>query len=230
MTEQSQFAGVEIVIAEDSLTQAERLRYYLENTASWCAPRATAARRSRWSPNGVPPWSSPTSSCPRSTATSCRRLRADAATADLPVILLTALSESADVIGGLASGATDFVGKPCNERRSWPAYSARWATASCAAGRRPATASRCCSPAAATRCSRAPPRTSTSSLVVRGRDRKRSAVERGQQPAEGRAAEYLDPGDALSEAHGVQSRGPARRRSRRCHLVCQSGRRTALSA
>lgn len=42
----------------------------------------------------------------------CERLRASDATASVPVILLTALNESADVERGLEAGADDFLVKP----------------------------------------------------------------------------------------------------------------------
>ena len=40
------------------------------------------------------------------------RLRADEATRDLPVILLTARVQEGDIARGLAAGATDYVTKP----------------------------------------------------------------------------------------------------------------------
>ena len=42
----------------------------------------------------------------------CRRLRADERTADTPVILLTSRAQEADVTGGFAVGATDYMTKP----------------------------------------------------------------------------------------------------------------------
>jgi two-component system, OmpR family, alkaline phosphatase synthesis response regulator PhoP len=42
----------------------------------------------------------------------CRLMRADPATADIPVIMLTARGEEADRIGGLELGADDYVTKP----------------------------------------------------------------------------------------------------------------------
>ncbi|GBD36775.1 Phosphate regulon transcriptional regulatory protein PhoB [bacterium HR36] len=42
----------------------------------------------------------------------CRLLRADAATARIPILMLTARSEEADQIVGLAVGADDYVTKP----------------------------------------------------------------------------------------------------------------------
>lgn len=117
MSEAPQYAGAEIVIAEDSLTQAERLRYFLEKNGFV----VHCARNGRQALEMV------AERCPRLVVSDivmpevdgyelCRRLRQDAETADLPVILLTALSESTDVISGLASGATDFLGKPYNEQ------------------------------------------------------------------------------------------------------------------
>jgi len=45
-----------------------------------------------------------------------RRLRADAETSDLPVILLTARAQEADVRHGFASGASAYVKKPFSPR------------------------------------------------------------------------------------------------------------------
>jgi two-component system phosphate regulon response regulator PhoB len=46
----------------------------------------------------------------------CRRLRALSKTADVPVMMLTAKSEEADVVRGLNEGATDYVTKPFSPR------------------------------------------------------------------------------------------------------------------
>ncbi len=42
----------------------------------------------------------------------CRRLKADPATADIPVIFLTAKDQTGDIVGGLELGAVDYVTKP----------------------------------------------------------------------------------------------------------------------
>lgn len=42
----------------------------------------------------------------------CRRIKADPATRDIPVIFLTAMNETVDVTRGFAAGAVDFVTKP----------------------------------------------------------------------------------------------------------------------
>lgn len=45
----------------------------------------------------------------------CRRLKADSKTADIPVVMVTALSDIEDRIEGLNSGADDFLTKPIND-------------------------------------------------------------------------------------------------------------------
>lgn len=46
----------------------------------------------------------------------CRRLKADMETAHIPVIMLTAKGEEADVVTGLGIGADDYVAKPFSMR------------------------------------------------------------------------------------------------------------------
>ncbi len=45
----------------------------------------------------------------------CQRLKADPATAHIPVVMVTALSDSEDRVKGLESGADDFLSKPVND-------------------------------------------------------------------------------------------------------------------
>lgn len=42
----------------------------------------------------------------------CRRLKADATTQEIPIVMLTAKSEDADIVAGLEIGADDYVTKP----------------------------------------------------------------------------------------------------------------------
>ena len=44
----------------------------------------------------------------------CKRIKANPASADVPVIFLTAMSETTDVTKGFALGAVDFVTKPAD--------------------------------------------------------------------------------------------------------------------
>jgi two-component system cell cycle response regulator len=45
----------------------------------------------------------------------CRRLKADAVTAHIPVVMVTALTDSEDRVRGLENGADDFLSKPVND-------------------------------------------------------------------------------------------------------------------
>ena len=45
----------------------------------------------------------------------CRRLKLDPATANIPVIMVTALNEFGDIERGIDSGTDDFVSKPINK-------------------------------------------------------------------------------------------------------------------
>jgi DNA-binding response OmpR family regulator len=46
----------------------------------------------------------------------CRRIREDETTADLPVIMLTAKAQASDIQTGFSTGATDYVVKPFSPR------------------------------------------------------------------------------------------------------------------
>lgn len=45
----------------------------------------------------------------------CKKLKADPATADIPIIMITALSEISDIERGVESGTDDFLTKPVNK-------------------------------------------------------------------------------------------------------------------
>ncbi|MBE0535069.1 MAG: response regulator [Phycisphaerae bacterium] len=45
----------------------------------------------------------------------CRRIKSDPATADIPVIMVTALNELGDIERAISSGTDDFLSKPINK-------------------------------------------------------------------------------------------------------------------
>lgn len=107
----------EILIVEDSATQAERLRYILEKNNY----RFAVAR------NGREALARIAAQCPSLVISDivmpemdgyelCRRLKQDERSRNLPVILLTSLSDPVDVVKGLECGADNFIFKPYEER------------------------------------------------------------------------------------------------------------------
>jgi signal transduction histidine kinase len=104
---------LEILVAEDSPTQAEQLKYILEEHDF----RAIITR------NGKEALEAMHAHKPTLVITDinmpqidgyelCRRIRADERLADMPVILLTSLSDPEDVFKGLECGADNFITKP----------------------------------------------------------------------------------------------------------------------
>ena len=107
---------LEILIAEDSPTQAEQLKYILEKHNF----NVTAMR------NGRDAFEAMLVRKPTLVITDvnmpemggyelCRRIRADAELANIPVILLTSLADPEDVFKGLECGADNFITKPYDE-------------------------------------------------------------------------------------------------------------------
>jgi len=112
----SQDEVLDAVVAEDSLTQAERLRYYLDRNG-FAVRRGGNGREAldlihETKPDVV---ISDVVMPEMDGLELCRQIRQDPELSDLPVILLTALTGATDVIDGLASGASDFLVKPYTE-------------------------------------------------------------------------------------------------------------------
>jgi CheY-like chemotaxis protein/HPt (histidine-containing phosphotransfer) domain-containing protein len=108
---------VEILIVEDSPTQAAQLRYILEQHGY----RVSFAR------NGVEALAAIQDHQPTIVISDivmpemdgyelCRRMKEDTAIADIPIILLTTLNDSRDVVKALENRADNFITKPCNEQ------------------------------------------------------------------------------------------------------------------
>ncbi len=108
---------VEILIAEDSPTQAQRLRYILEQQGYLVTHAANgrlaleAARLRR--PTLV---ISDVVMPEMNGYELCRHLKGDEKLGDIPVILVTTLSDPEDVIRGLECHADNFILKPYEER------------------------------------------------------------------------------------------------------------------
>jgi signal transduction histidine kinase len=108
---------VQILIAEDSPTQAERLRYTLEE-AGYRVSTAT---------NGLNAYNQARHARPTLVISDivmpemdgyqlCQQVKSDPLLRDIPVILVTTLSDPQDVIRGLECGADNFVVKPYDEK------------------------------------------------------------------------------------------------------------------
>ena len=102
-----------VLIAEDSVTQAERLTHILEQQGFkvTCAPngRLTLDMAQRQRPDLV---ISDVAMPEMDGYELCRRIKGDPELADVPVILVTTLSDPQDVIRGLECRADNFVLKP----------------------------------------------------------------------------------------------------------------------
>ena len=108
---------IEILIAEDSPTQAERLQYLFEehgfavNTARNGAQALAAARRDKpaliVSDVMMPVMDG---------FVLCGEIKRDDQLKDIPVILLTTLSDVRDIMKGLECGADNFIRKPYEDR------------------------------------------------------------------------------------------------------------------
>jgi PAS domain S-box-containing protein len=110
-------SGRQILIVEDSPTQAERLRHLLE-TSDYGVDVA---------PNGEAALASLRRRTPALVITDvvmpgmdgyalCKQIKSDERLREIPVILLTSLSEPQDVIRSLECGADNFIRKPFDER------------------------------------------------------------------------------------------------------------------
>ncbi len=103
----------EVLIVEDSLTQAEDLRYVLDRQgyATWVARNGREAyeRIRARKPNLV---ITDVVMPEMDGFTLCRKIKSEKDLKDLPVMLLTALSDAEDILKGLECGADDFITKP----------------------------------------------------------------------------------------------------------------------
>jgi signal transduction histidine kinase len=115
-SEKDRKSGVEILVAEDSATQREQLRYVLEErgysvTAAANGKAALDAARRRKPTVIISDIVMPE----MDGYALCKAVKSDDALKDIPVILLTTLSDARDVLRGLECGADNFIRKPYQE-------------------------------------------------------------------------------------------------------------------
>ncbi|MCO6058016.1 EAL domain-containing protein [Pseudomonas sp. MOB-449] len=111
------YADADILVVEDSPTQATELQYMLE--AVGCKVRVAR--------NGIEALGMIAERRPTIIISDivmpemngyelCQQVKGSAQTQDIPVILVTSLADSRDVVHGLASGADNFIVKPFDEK------------------------------------------------------------------------------------------------------------------
>ena len=104
---------LEILAVEDSPTQAELLRHLLEQSGYHVTLASTGAQALALLDEHAPSLVISDVIMPEMIGYElCRRIRADERTRDIPVILLTSLSSTEDVLKGLTCGADSFITKP----------------------------------------------------------------------------------------------------------------------
>src|ERR1043166_4969172 len=113
---QSFVSPVKILIAEDSRTQAQRLRHILEQQGYQVEVASNGRLALQMAPQFRPAMIISDVVMPEMDGYELsRRIKADADLCDIPVILVTTMSDPQDVIRGLECGADNFVLKPYDE-------------------------------------------------------------------------------------------------------------------
>ncbi len=104
---------VAILIVEDSVTQAERLGHTLEQAGYDVSKRVNGGEALAFLENSHPDLIISDIVMPETDGFQlCRRIKSDSRLKDIPVILLTALSDPQDVLTALECGADNFITKP----------------------------------------------------------------------------------------------------------------------
>ena len=113
MKSESSRAHIEILIVEDSLTQAAHLKSVLEEHDFYVVSASNGQEALEILRERKPTLVITDIAMPGMDGYElCRCIRAEERLCDLPVILLTALSDPEDVFKGLACGADNFITKP----------------------------------------------------------------------------------------------------------------------
>jgi len=108
---------VEVLIVEDSPTQAAQLEYMLEQYGYEVSVANNGKEALAWLSSHKPTLVISDVNMPEMDGYQlCQQIKTDENLRDLPVVLLTALSDPEDVIRGLDCGADNFITKPYNEK------------------------------------------------------------------------------------------------------------------
>ena len=106
----------EILIAEDSPTQAAQIKHLLETNNYRATVTKNGKEALEWLSTNKPSLVISDILMPEMNGFElCEKIKSDERTKDIPVILLTALSNPDEVIEGLSSGADSFITKPYNK-------------------------------------------------------------------------------------------------------------------
>src|SRR5208283_4788678 len=107
---------IEILIAEDSPTQAEHLRYILEKRGFKVWAVADGKEALEFLKRQKPDIVVTDILMPEMSGYElCKKIRSDGDLKDVPVIIVTALSDPTDVLRGLECEADNFITKPYDE-------------------------------------------------------------------------------------------------------------------
>lgn len=110
-------ANETILIVEDESDIRELIRYNMEREGFKVVEAGSAEEAVAWLKKGVPDLVLLDLMLPGTDGFAfCRALRADEKTAKVPVIMVTARDEDADIVAGLEVGADDYVIKPFSAR------------------------------------------------------------------------------------------------------------------
>src|SRR5438045_6639876 len=110
-------SAVKILVAEDSPTQAQRLQHLLEQQGYHVTIAAHGRGALEAAQNCKPTLIISDVIMPEMDGYElCRRVKSDDSLADVPVILVTTLSDPQDVIPGLECRADNFILQPYDER------------------------------------------------------------------------------------------------------------------
>ncbi|MCK4748363.1 MAG: response regulator, partial [Bacteroidales bacterium] len=106
-----------IVIAEDSITQAEQLKHILQKEGYKVLHGLNGKKAFSIIKSHVPALIISDILMPEMNGYEmCKLLKTDEALKNIPVILLTSLTEPTDIIEGLKCGADNFITKPYDEK------------------------------------------------------------------------------------------------------------------